>query len=52
MTPKQDYLEDIDRMLIDLRHRIGLAADKADFPELHRLLDQQESLKRLKEVAS
>ena len=21
MTPKQDYLEDIDRMLIDLRHR-------------------------------
>ena len=33
MTPKQDYLEDIDRMLIDLRHRIGLAADKADFPE-------------------
>ncbi len=52
MTPQQDYIRDIDRMLIDLRHRIGLAADKADFPELHRLLDQQESLKRLKEVAS
>ena len=52
MTPQQNYLEDIDRMLIDLRRRIGLAADKADFPELHRLLDQQDRSKRLLEVAS
>ena len=52
MTPQQNYIDDIDRMLIDVRNRIGIAADQADFPELHRLLDQQESLKRLKEVAS
>jgi hypothetical protein len=52
MTPQQTYLDDIDRMLIDVRNRIGIAADKADFLELHRLMDQQESLKRLKEVAS
>ena len=51
MSPKQNYRDDIQQMMLDCRKRLE-ASDRADIREMGRVGDQYASLSKLLEVAS
>ena len=51
MTPREDHVENIQNMLIDVKRRLNAAADVGDFREMDCLSDQYASLSRLLEAA-